>query len=271
MNFLMKWIRLSSMSSLRFAGAIFISACCAAVAQTGDNKHAFEVASVKASGPLTSSPYEVSFSPASGRLRAVSATLYLLILRAFDVKAFQVSGGPSWLTTELYDVEAKAVGPASEDELRTMLQALLAERFQLKVRREMKEVSMYRLTVDKSGLKVNANPEPSGRPQVTVSRTQIVGHNATFATLVPALSKILGTPVLDETGVMASYDFKLDYDASSLPGRFGAPVASSAGQTDPIGPSIFTALKSGLGLALSLGKAPVQMLMIENAQRPAGN
>lgn len=231
----------------------------------------FEVASVRPADPSQRNAFGVNFLAASGRLTARSAPPYLLILRAYDLRDFQLSGGPDWLRTEQYDVEAKAAGPSSEDELKKMLQTLLAARFQLKFRRETKEISIYALTVAKGGPKLPAAKDDPGRPGTTVGRGRLTAHNTTMAMLVSPLSRLIGTPVEDATGLNGSYDFTLQYDATQLSGIYATPAAAPGALPDVNGPSLFSAVQEQLGLKLELRKVPKETLIVDSASRPSDN
>ena len=213
----------------------------------------------------------MDFSAASGRLTARSVSPYILILRAYDLRDFQLSGGPDWLKTELYDIEAKAAGSASEAELKQMLQTLLADRMQLKFHRESKEIPMYALIVGKNGTKMQAAKEENGRPSMAVGRGQLTARDATTAMLVSALSRLIGTPVEDASGLSGHYDFTLQYDAAQLSGMYAAPAPAPGSLPDVNGPSLFGAVQEQLGLKLELRKVAKDALIIDSVRRPAEN
>ncbi len=113
----------------------------------------FEVASIKPS-QSGSGPFGIRPAPGGERYLASHVTLKLLITVAYRIKADQVAGGPAWIDSDLYDMNAKAERPSSIEELHAMLQDLLADRFKLRFHRETKELPIYALTVDQGGAKL---------------------------------------------------------------------------------------------------------------------
>jgi len=235
----------------------------------------FEVASVKPSDPSAQGS-QMGLSP-GGLFTATNVTLKVLIQQAWDVRDFQISGGPGWLDTERYDITAKGDGPGvSEDEMRKMpevqrnkvleefrmrIRALLADRFQLKVHRETKELPVYALIVAKGGPKIQPATEdgsPGGRLHITreSAGVEIAGQKVFLMSLVRLLSDQVGRTVLDKTDLKGSYDFKMSF-APDLP------------ESD--GPSIFTAVQEQLGLKLDAQKGPVEVLVIDSAQKASAN
>jgi len=219
---------------------------------------------VKLSDP--NAPIRTSEFLPGGRFTA-NIALRFIIQRAYDVRDFQLLGGPDWLN-QRYAIQAKAPeGSFSEAQLRLMLQALLAERFQLKTHRETKEIPVYALVVGKSGSKVQAAKEEGG---IFVGRSSITAKGATFTKLVIALSRLLDRPVLDETQMAGNYDFKLHYDQGSVGLPYNAPGVARP-ESDGMEPSIFTAVQEQLGLKLDPQKRPIEVLVIDSIERPSGN
>jgi uncharacterized protein (TIGR03435 family) len=237
---------------------------CAAFGQAA--APAFDVATVKLPGPRE--PLDIRTSP-GGRLTVTNLRLKDVISQAYGVKYYQISGGPAWLDTERFDIEAKAEGDPSHDLMMRMLQTLLEDRFQLKVHREMKEGAVYTLTVSRGGSKLTeAAPLKDGeRANVYSGRTGSgnapaisywkQGRRASMAMLATALEETLHRPVQDQTGIKGDFDFKFEYAADETnPGEF---------------PSLFTAIQEQLGLRLESAKGPVEMLVVERAEKPSGN
>jgi uncharacterized protein (TIGR03435 family) len=226
----------------------------------------FEVASVKRSDP-NATKVHVGIAP-GGRFTASNATLKMLIRQAFDLRDNQISGGPKWLDSENYDIEAKAgegvpipAGPAGGAVLRSMLRSLLIERFGLVFHTESKEEPVYELEVAKGGPKLKAAEVRDGMPQgLRRGNGRLTGMAASIPALASNLSQQLGRPVIDKTALPGTYDFVLDYAAT------GEPTTQ-----DPSLPSIFTALQERLGLKLISAKARVEILVIDGAQRPPEN
>jgi uncharacterized protein (TIGR03435 family) len=240
----------------------------------------FEVASIKPSDPQARGVH-IGLSP-GGLFTATNVTLKILIQQAWDVREFQISGGPGWLDTERYDITAKGDGPGvSEDEIHNMSEAqrnkleqeflakvrtLLADRFQLKVHRETKELPVYALIVAKGGPKIQPSAEdgsPGGglRTMRGSAGTEITGKKVLLPQLVRLLSDQAGRTVVDKTGLKGSYDFKMSFVPDSGPGQL----------PESDGPSIFTAVQEQLRLKLDAQKGPVEVLVIDSAQKASAN
>jgi len=251
-------------------------------AQTPAAPTSFEAASVK----------PAAFEPGRGFgavrndgsiFSAGSVSLKALIVMAYHVDVAQISGGPDWLATAKFDVDAKRPGGSSgagagainrDDKLQMMLQSLLAERFRLAIHRETKELPVYALVPAKTGPKLteaSAGGDPGrfkgvsptfegvywgggGPDNVTVN-----GKQATMSELAYALSwsAVAGLDryVIDATGLKGNYDFS-------------APFSSGP---DSDGPTIFDALERNLGLRLEARKGPVEILVVDHAEKPGEN
>jgi len=219
---------------------------------------AFEVASIKRSDMQAGSWIRYL---AGGRLSAMS-WIKQLIQVAYGVEDYQVSGGPGWLTSDRYVIEAKAESAdAGKTEMNMMLQSLLADRFKLKLRRETKDFDVYALVVDKSGPKLR--PLKDGEASGCGRDNSFMCGITTVAQLAKMLQYTVGRPVLDKTGLDGRFDVLLDFD-----------TYSSRGQTPPPDydkPSLVTALREQLGLRLEPRKATFPMLAVETVQRPTEN
>ncbi len=232
-----------------------------AAAQEADS---FEVASIKLHpGPIAfSSDSQVHGS----RVTATALTLIDLITNAYGVRYDQISGGPSWVKSERYDVAAKAEGEGTitKDQLRQMLQTLLADRFQRKIHREARETPVYRLVVGKGGPKLKeAAPDATGGYVSRGSNTgqmRMEASKGTMEQLARQLSVTAGRPVIDETGLTGFYKYTLDWLSANQPPDPDSDVAS-----------IFTALQEQLGLKLEPAKAAVETLVVDRAERPSEN
>ena len=193
---------------------------------------------------------------------ATNVTLKTLIQSAYGVKDFQITGGPRWLDGDAYDVSARAdaAGQLSNDDLKPMLQALLADRFRLKVHRETKEVSLYSLVVAKTGSKLREHTGPGGPSGGTLRDSGKVTMNAVkvpIAMLAENLGRVLGRTVVDNTGLTALYDFRLEWAQDQT--------------ADATGPSLFTALQEQLGLKLESTRGPVEVIVIDSAEKASEN
>jgi bla regulator protein BlaR1 len=257
----------------------------------------FEVASVKPSA-TDDRRTMIQIQPGGG-LRTSGTSLKMLLTFAYDVREFQVSGGPGWINTDRYDIVAKAERSAGAenpsddprqmteeqrktvgDQMRERLRALLAERFQLTLRREAKEQSVYALVVAKNGPKLQESQVKEGTgprgPMMRMGRGELSGQGVKLDMLASTLSSQLGRTVIDRTGLKGNFDFKLtwtpDPGQSATPLGGGPPPGADAPPPpDPNGPSVFTALQEQLGLRLESQKGPVEMLVIDRVEKPSEN
>jgi uncharacterized protein (TIGR03435 family) len=240
----------------------------------------------------------------TGRFVADNATLRFLLQYAYRVKDSQISGAPSWIDSEHYDIEAKRDDSSADrqpklgdDEegaqLRLMVQSLLADRFKLTLHHETKELPIYALVVAKNGpkLRESANtpedsvplgpPTPDGpqpRHSVRMGRGELSINAESLDMFADLLSRQreVGRLVVNQTGLKGNYDFTLNWtpDASqgqmlSLPG--GGPPGDVAPPLDASGPTIFTALQEQLGLKLESQKGPVDTIVIDHMEKPSEN
>jgi uncharacterized protein (TIGR03435 family) len=245
------------------AGGVFL-AWLVAFAQTPTLT--FEVASVKQSPP--SGHARMGLFP-GGRFVANYTTSYLLIQTAYGVAPHELSHGPQWIYDDRFDFNCSAGRSVSHDEVKLMLQALLAERFKLKIHRETREATVYALVSTKTGPKFQAvGTDPSakrGFPSVRLSRcsVRITPAKTTMKEFADWLSVTLAAPVSDETGLDGSYSFSLDYE-----------IPNSRPEDDPAAiqaPSIFTAVQEQLGLKLESRKRTMEVVVIDHIERPTEN
>jgi uncharacterized protein (TIGR03435 family) len=264
-------------------------------AQTAE-RPAFQAASIKPNTAANPRGMIVRPQP-GGRLLSENAPLVLLIQNAYSVQAFQIVGGPAWINSTGYDIEAKPEGSVDRPQMWLMLQTLLADRFKLAVHRETRELPLYALTTTRGGFKPpppkddaciarppDAPPSPPGslaecgRIRVNMSPAGLTmeGGKVRMAELIRMLSAVMGQPVLDRTAFAGEFDVHLmftpDQTTSGLPGS-GGPRAPSGPPpvTDPDRPTIFAALQEQLGLKLVTAKGPVEVLVIDHVERPSGN
>jgi uncharacterized protein (TIGR03435 family) len=153
-----------------------------------------------------------------------------------------------------------------------MVQALLADRFQLKFHRETREIPVYVLTVAKSGHKMKVRTEgDGGAPGSMLFRgANLPGRNTSIAMLAGGLQKVvLDRPILDKTGLSGRFDFDLAWrpDATQFGGRGGTLPAAA----DPDRPDIFTALQEQLGLKLDATRGPGEVIVVDKVEKPSDN
>jgi uncharacterized protein (TIGR03435 family) len=239
----------------------FVSLVCAAQAQTP----VFAVASVKPSQRQLGRDANSRIVIGPAGLRGANVTLKHLIGEAYRVQPYQIPGGPGWLDSEEYDVEAKADGPATAEQIALMLRGLLTDRFRLSLHRETRELRVYDLVVDKRGAKIHPTAEGVAGPR------GFHGDMRQFAGLLsiqlsialpddptkPGRASGAPVPVVDKTGLTGIYDIGLDL------------------KPEP-GADMFTlwqgVLQDRLGLKLEWRKDAVEVLVIDHAERvPAAN
>lgn len=246
----------------------------------------FEVASVRAN---TSGTNLVMIQPpVGGRFTATNAPLKSLLALAYDVPNFAISGGSGWIQTAGFDVEGKTSDPKlTMDAVRPLLQSLLEDRFQLKVRRETNEAPIYVLTLPKGPSKISESREGScadktsdkPSPLLTPGRrsggtsgvtlpapqcgapywtpTHLDAAGISMSRFARTLTDILTTPVIDKTGFTGGFDVRLEFRSED----------STSSQM----PSIFVVLEEQLGIKLQSQKGPEDMLVIEHAEKPTEN
>jgi bla regulator protein BlaR1 len=251
----------------------------------------FEAASIKrnTSGDW-GGPY---FRIEGSRLVVVNNNLFTIIRTSWNIQPNQILGGPDWVRSEgeRFDINAKIPDGTRPDQVRLMAQALLAERFKLKVHRETRELPVYALVMARSDGKLGpqmaatafdckawsaarergervAPPPPNGDKFVCGSKMapgRILAGGIQIADLAGVLSNFVGgRPVVDRTGLSGDYEFDLTWTPEVLPG----PSAESFVRADPNGPSLFTAVQEQLGLKLESTTGPVEVLVIDSAERP---
>jgi uncharacterized protein (TIGR03435 family) len=214
----------------------------------------FEVASVKPVNP-PAGPHVVSLIVNHGRLNIEAAELRQIVGLAYAVQRIRVLGGPGWADSDQFDIVARAESAdATRDEIRSMLQTLLAERFKLTVHRETKELAAYSLVLAKSGskLKVAASDKKSSMADTVGpnGERQTIFEASSLRVLVNMLANTLGGPVVDKTGLDALYDYTFEW-----------PDAGS---------SLFASVDQ-LGLKLEAKKMPVEVLVMDRAEHPSAN
>jgi uncharacterized protein (TIGR03435 family) len=225
-----------------------------AVHCVGQAQSTFEVAVVR---PSKGNPEDGFWSPPGvGKFTAHNVPLTRLLILAYGVNDEQIANKPSWLESDLFNLEAKpAAGIAlNREELKPMLQALLQERFHLAIHTEDRATPGYALTVARGGPKLQPTKGttfPGFR--VHVNREQLNGLNWSMPFFAATLQQVSGRPVVDQTGLTGSYDIKVQF----------SPDLSS----DSPFPSLFTALDETLGLKLKPQKVAIKFLVIDHVDR----
>lgn len=288
-----------------FASYIPLLTAGIALAQELPRSPEFEVASVKFAAQQTGGGVFVGVRGGPGtkdttRISYVNESLRNLFTEAYGVRLYQVSG-PDWIDIERYDISATMAEGATKDQVQLMLQKLLAERFKAILHHETRDFPVFELTVAKSGSKLRESlresssvpaatpangkgPNPIGRdgfPQWPPGATGMMGamHNGvsrliagkqTLGALAKVLENELGAKVYDKTGLTGTYDFTLDYvrDQTRALGLFkGLPAGAAAAADANEAPAIATALQEQLGLKLVRTKAPLDVIVVDQASR----
>jgi uncharacterized protein (TIGR03435 family) len=236
---------------------------------------AFDVVSIK---PNKSGSGNNSTNFSNNSFSATNISVKMLLEDAYGVKQDLIYGLPGWANSDRFDIQAKIVEPdldllknLSLKRARAMLQALLVDRFQVKVHTETKTLPVYELVVVKDGPKFkesapegspeDKSPNGVGRGSMTVQNTDLTGHAIPLASLANMLTDQLHRTVLDKTGLTGQYDLLLKWTADD------ATDASPDSST----PSIFTALQEQLGLKLQSSKGPVDTLVVDHVEMPSEN
>ena len=237
---------------------------------------AYEVAAVK---PNKSGSGASQSSYKNQRVTMQNVTMEQIVMYAYSIKDYQLQA-PAWFKTERYDVNAKAADGTPDSALLAMLQPLLKERFKMVVRNETRDLPVFHLVVDKDGPKPGLHPTDDaatgssgrgggpptpptagaggvgggggdGNPSGLASMSS-TGNMTAFATF---LSRLVERPVIDKTGLTGRYSVALKY------------VRPAAVDSGAVGPSIFKAIQEELGLRLEPARAPLEIIVIESAER----
>jgi uncharacterized protein (TIGR03435 family) len=270
-------------------------AAAAVLAQNQPARVEFEVASVKKSPPPAPGQFNLGIHIDGGMVSCTYFSLKNYIAMAYNVPDARIIG-PEWLDSERFDVVAK-IPSGSREQLRAMVQSLLADRFKMVSHKDSKEFPVYALIVNKGGLKLKESaPDPEldnalakgnvavdvagGRGGTTVNLgpgsyltyglNSVEGKRVTIASLVDSLSRFVDRPVIDNTNLTAKYDLKLNYSLDEL--RALVRASGSDPRTIPDIPgmdptiSIFGSLEA-IGLKLDPRKAPLDVIVVDHIER----
>jgi uncharacterized protein (TIGR03435 family) len=245
----------------RFITILLLSGCCASA-------QSFEVASIRLHNGRVQS---VSSRFVGDRFIGEALSADNLISFAYDLKSYQVFGAPRWadsknLDCDRYDVNGKAEGGVTlnRDQARVMLQNLLADRFQLKFHREMREMPIYALVVARSGHKLkesSPDAQSMGRMRSAGKGAELSVTKGTMAQLALQFSGGNGVdrPVIDRTELSGNYDYTLTW----------APGLAPGADTDAV--DVYTAFQEQLGLRLEPSRAAIEVLVIDHLEKPSEN
>lgn len=267
--------------------------------RAGTPNPTFEVASVK---PNKSGDMRVMLGiQPGGRFTATNVPLRMLIRQAYQLQDFQVVGGPGWISSDRFDVVAKAEGNlpptppgGPPGPLQLMLRALLAERFSLVVHADTRELPTYALVHARTDKRLGPQlrrsdincaqmagargrggaqavpPQPGGRPQcgIRIGPGQLSAGGIPLAQFATALSQFVQRVIVDQTGLSDSFDVDLSWTPDQTPQGTLPPGAPPLPPIDPNGPSIFTAVQEQLGLKLESQRGSVSVLVIDRVEQP---
>ena len=232
----------------------------------------FEVATIKVSDP--NRPERRLFSIRDTEVSTVYTTVSDLIVFAYGVHAGQISGAHGWVESDKFDITGKSEGgQPNPNQFKTMLQKLLADRFQLTFHRDKKQLTVYALTVGKNGPKLIRSEAASPIPNLIFRAGNWPVRNATMEEFAGVMQAHLDRPVVDQTGLKGRFDFQLQWTPDETPfaspGGPGEPPKPSEG-ADSL-PDLFTAIQQQLGLKVESTKAQVDVLVIDKVEKPSEN
>jgi uncharacterized protein (TIGR03435 family) len=271
------------MKTPRILSLVVFLAVCAAYAQQADLH--FDIVTVKLSDPAKD--HLALYWRQPNGLKWDGVTLSGMIANAYGVSRIvkgQIEGGPHWMDSRAFDINAKVdaetfarwskmTQPEVDEQRRSMILSLLADRFHLKFHHETREMPALVLRVAKSGSKLQP-PHPEQDLQAGVPPNRInffghghmEGHSALMSNLTRSLAsepEIAGRPVVDKTGLTGGYDFTLRW----TPDNFGAAPADPNTRW----PSLFTAVVEQLGLKLTPEKQPIDIIVVDSVEMPSEN
>ncbi|MEP7352601.1 MAG: TIGR03435 family protein [Acidobacteriota bacterium] len=278
--------------------------------QAQEHKLAFEVATIKPTDPDFPGTMISGMGPgpSGGRFTARGIRLRQLIILAYADSSkgpvapggpgLPVTGAPSWISTDRYDIEARPESGFTPTlaQSQEMLRTLLEDRFHLKARREIKNGPIYLLVVAKNGIAnkaglrksadqspvVAAPPPGQGPPEsqsgatpprglMTMGLAQMHATDQTMDALAGILTVYADRRVFDRTDLAGLYDFELKFTPDQTANATSPPPGAAPPQVDPNGPSLFTAIQEQLGLKLESATGPLDSIVVEAVERPTAN
>jgi uncharacterized protein (TIGR03435 family) len=277
-----------------------VLATAAALFSQATNSLRFDVASIKRNTTADPRLRQLGSQP-GGRLVAVNAPVKMLIQNAYQLRPYQVLGGPGWIDSDGYDIDVRAEAGKGGTPRETlgMLQSLLEDRFKLKAHRDTRDLPIYVLQPAKNGLTLPSSkagnclaPDPNGPPapppppvpgqpprqrcgtagvSISPQGTRIFGGQISIAEFARVLSIVVARPVVDRTGFTGTFDADLAFLPDQATSGLPNPGPGLLPPPDPTAVTIFTALQEQLGLKLDSDKGPVEVLIIESVDRPTEN
>jgi bla regulator protein blaR1 len=311
----MQWLRARRATRWMYLAAIVGSATTAPIAQektpaplppSSGTEVKFEVTSVKKSGP----PGQgfMPFRLQGGRFSMGQMTVASLITIGYGIQRFQLVGGPSWMNTDRFDINAisedvplQPTLPGTPNRMQLLVRSLLKERFALKTHNETRELPLSYLMMAREDRKLGEHLRPSTidcqvliaerakaakegaaptppeplkpgeiRPCTTMGGFgRITGGSIQMSVLASMLASMLGRPVYDRTNLTGSFDIQLEYTPDQMPQLPpGATLSPGLTLPSPDGPSLVTALQEQLGLKLEATRGPVEVVVIDSVEQP---
>jgi uncharacterized protein (TIGR03435 family) len=236
---------------------------------------AFEVATIKPSDPAH--PEQI-IALRGAEVITTNVTVHALINLAYWLHPKQLTGGPAWTESDKFDMAGKpdAPGQPNVDLMKVMIQKLLADRFQLKFHFEKRDLSVYAITIAKTGATITrSQDDPKGIPGWNFRRTPsgmtMSFRNSPLSQFAALLQNSTDKPVVDQSGLSERYDFTLTFTPDPAQAALlGGPPPPAADNPDAA-PDLFTAFQQQLGLKLESTKAPVDVLVIDKVEKPSEN
>jgi uncharacterized protein (TIGR03435 family) len=267
---------------------VMCSAVAAAHVASAQAPPAFEVASIRRNTAANQQGGGLAAPRPGGRFIAIGVTLRRLVAGAYD--DMQIVGGPSWLDSDRFDIEARASGDVPPNDMKQMLRSLLADRFKLVVHTESREQPIYVLSTARSdrtlGPKIRESDAacardarnfvptgPGGPPacgDFRMGARSLVARGMVMPTFAQLLRARVGRQVAERTGLQGTYDLEIEW-SSDLGLRQAPPGSAGATELTPEGLSLFTALQEQLGLRLQPDRGPVDVVVIDSAAPPTPN
>jgi uncharacterized protein (TIGR03435 family) len=236
---------------------------------------AFEVATIKPSDPARR---EQIITLRGVEVITTNTTLHDLINLAYWLHPKQLTGGPGWTESDKFDMTGKpdAPGQPNVDQMKMMIQKLLADRFQLKFHFEKRELPVYAIRLAKTGAKITkSQDDPKGIPGWNFRRNAsgmiMSFRNSPMSQFTALLQNSMDRPVVDQSGLSERYDFTLTFTPDAAQAALlGGPPTPAADNPDAA-PDLFAAFQQQLGLKLEQTRAPVDVMVIDKVEKPSEN
>jgi uncharacterized protein (TIGR03435 family) len=240
-----------------------------------DANPAFEVATIRPSDPARR---EQIITLRGAEVITTNVTVHDLINLAYWLHPKQLTGGPPWTESDKFDMTGKpdAPGQPNVDQMKMMIQKLLADRFQLKFHFEKRDLSAYVARITKAGAKIiKSQDDPKGYPAWHFGRaaagTTLTFRNSPMSQVTAILQNFLDKPVVDQSGLSEKYDFTVTFTVDAAQAvRLGGPPVPAPDNPDAA-PDLFAAFQQQLGLKLESTQAPVDVMVVDKVEKPSEN